>query len=293
MATIQTFKLNTKRNIESKNNSVTLSKEKNLNSRNIMDDQTKSLVKKTLCHNFSEAEFDAFIYICEKSGLDPLTKQIYAIPRGQGQYRKIVYQTSIDGLRLIADRTEAYAPGKSEYHYDDKGNLLYAESIIKKRTSDGAWHEVSACAFLSEYKPTGNNTFWAKMPHVMLAKVAEANALRRAFPQDTCGLYTAEEMDQADHDKKPEPLKEEVEEQVKQEPKISKQEPKISKEQAETLGEKILQCGNVKLINNILNYYHAQVLTDIDLKHFDTINDRIDQILSDRNGKTIQQEVTV
>jgi phage recombination protein Bet len=38
---------------------------------------------------------------------------------------------------------------------------------------------------------------WATMPHVMLAKCAEAQALRKGWPEDLSGIYAPEEMDQA------------------------------------------------------------------------------------------------
>lgn len=151
------------------------------------------LLKDTVCKGATDAELEMFLHICKHTGLDPFMKQIYSIPRG-GQRTT---QTSIDGFRLIAERTGRYAPGKeSTFVYDEKGAIISATSYVRKMTQDGMWHDVGATAYMSEFK--GSTPFWTKMPHVMLAKVAEAVALRKAFPADLSGIYTSEEMDQAE-----------------------------------------------------------------------------------------------
>jgi phage recombination protein Bet len=157
---------------------------------------TKEQIK-LMYPNISDKDMEILLHLSQKTGLDILQKQIYAVPRGNSS----TIQTSIDGLRLIAERTGNYAPGKeSTYEYDKDGNIIKATAYIKKRTQDGTWHDVAVSAFMSEY--TAISPFWKRMPHVMLAKCSEAAALRKAFPDALSGLYAEEEMSQADKPEK-------------------------------------------------------------------------------------------
>ena len=171
------------------------------------------ILRNSICKGVSNEEFEVFLMACAKTQLDPFMRQIYAVKRkskrSDGSWGEtMTIQTGIDGYRLIAERTERYAPGpEPTYHYDTQGNLLSATSYIKKMTKDGTWHTVSASAYIEEYcqttldRQTGEKKasgMWGNMPRTMLAKCAEAQALRKAFPAEMSGVYTKEEMNQAD-----------------------------------------------------------------------------------------------
>lgn len=157
------------------------------------DEKQIELIKNSICKGASNEELQFFIYACQRTGLDPFAKQIYSVPRG-GQ-RTI--QTSVDGFRLIADRSGRYAPGKEPtFTYDKNGNLESATAYVMKQTKDGTWHQVSANASFNEYN--AGTPLWKKMPKAMLSKCAECLALRKSFPAEMSGLYGEEEMQQAD-----------------------------------------------------------------------------------------------
>lgn len=168
------------------------------------NDQVET-IKDVFCKGLSNDEFKIFLYSCERTGLDPFAKQIYAVKRNDKKLGREVMtiQTGIDGYRAIADRTEKYSPGKKpHFTYDSQGKVLSATAYVMKLTKDGKWHEVEAEAFYDEYvqttydgRPMG---MWNKMVRTMLAKCAEALALRKAFPSQLSGIYTQEEMQQAD-----------------------------------------------------------------------------------------------
>ena len=150
------------------------------------------LIKKTVCKGATNDELELFLHFCTRTGLDPLARQIWSVARGNQR----TIQVSIDGLRLVADRTGQYAPGEAPaFSYDERGRLVSATSFVKKLTQDGVWHTVSANVFMEEFDP--GTVFWKKMPRVMLSKVAEAHALRKAFPMELSGIYAQEEMEQA------------------------------------------------------------------------------------------------
>jgi hypothetical protein len=104
-------------------------------------------------------------------------------------------------LRAIAERTGKY-DGQDEPEYErDKDGLIIA---CKVRVYRKDWSRPAVgVAYWSEYvqtKKDGSPTkFWADMPHVMIAKCAEAIAMRKAFPEDMGGLYVDEEMQQSDN----------------------------------------------------------------------------------------------
>lgn len=151
------------------------------------------LIKRTVAKDCTADETKLFLYQCSRTGLDPLARQIYAVKRGG----KMVIQTAIDGYRLVADRTGYYAGSDDAVFTGAPQKDLCASVTIWKMVS-GQRCPFSASARWGEYYPgDSQGTMWKKMPHTMLAKCAEALALRKAFPADLSGVYTAEEMDQA------------------------------------------------------------------------------------------------
>lgn len=155
--------------------------------------EQSALIKNYLCKGISDDELKLFSAVCKKTGLDPFMKQIYAVKRKD----QMTIQTSIDGYRLIAERTGRYSPGRESTYCYEGDKLICATSYVKKQTADGTWHEVAASAYYDEYKPTYSNQFWDSKKHIMLAKCAESLALRKCFPNELSGLYSEDEMAQA------------------------------------------------------------------------------------------------
>ncbi len=153
------------------------------------------LIRRTVAAGATADELELFFHQARRAGLDPLAKQIYFVKR-QG---KGVIQVGIDGLRLIADRTGQYAGSEdAEFVGQTERGFPSAAKVVVYKMVGGQRCPFGATARWDEYFPGDQQGFqWKRMPHAMLAKCAEALALRKAFPADMSGLYVHEEMEQA------------------------------------------------------------------------------------------------
>ena len=156
------------------------------------------LIKTQLAPNATDNELKLFLYQCERTGLNPMARQIYCIHRGG----KMTVQVSIDGFRLIAERTKQYAgQSEPEIMLDEQGRMTAVKVTVFRFSPTGERYPAAVgVAYWQEYAQ--NSPMWTKMPRTMLSKCAEAVALRKAFPQELSGLYTSEEMEQAGNDYK-------------------------------------------------------------------------------------------
>lgn len=167
------------------------------------------LIKQTVAKDATDAELKLFLYTAGLRGLNPLTRQIHFVKRKSkqpdGSYREVAtIQTGIDGFRLIAERTNRYAPGSKPTIFNYANSRLNSATVFGVKVVSGQAFEFSATAKFSEYaqyKGDGQLTsMWKKMPETMLEKCAEAKLLRRGFPEELSGLYTHDEMAQADNE---------------------------------------------------------------------------------------------
>lgn len=164
--------------------------------------QQVELLKRTVAQGLTDDEFLLFMYTCKRTGLDPFIKQIYAIKRfdsKEDSYRMTI-QTGIDGYRLIADRTGKYAGcEKPEFELDPNNpNQPLKATVTVYKMVDG-----EKCAFVGEARwnefvqrhPKTKELMgrWADMGFNQLAKCAEAQAHRKAFPADLGSVITHDE----------------------------------------------------------------------------------------------------
>ena len=149
-------------------------------------EEEAATIKNLLAPDANESEFKLYLYTATLRGLNPMLKQIYCIHLGG----KMTIQTSIDGYRLIANRTGKHQGTERGVLRDTAGNCTGAWAKVYR---EGWVVPASTEISLGEYdKKQG---VWKDKKETMLMKCAEAACLRMAFPEDLSGLYTFDEME--------------------------------------------------------------------------------------------------
>ena len=154
-----------------------------------------NLLKNEICKGANDNELIYFLKVCSTLKLNPFAKQIYSLPFGRSR----VVTIGIDGLSSIAHRTKEYAgctPATFTFKKEGDKEPLDA-TVTVYRLVKGESRPFTQKVYMDEYKPKFNSSMWEKFPKRMLEKCAHSLALRQAFNEETMGLYTMEEMEQA------------------------------------------------------------------------------------------------
>lgn len=170
------------------------------------NEQTE-LIRRTLCPEATNDELALFEQRCIATGLDPFAGQIYLVKRGN---TPATIQTGIDGYRLVAERTGERdgedapmwcgADGKWHEVWTDSKPPAVCRVVVYRKGHSRGYYGLAYWSMYSQKKKDGNiNSMWTKGGPNMLAKSAEALALRKAFPNELANLHTPELAKEAEY----------------------------------------------------------------------------------------------
>ncbi len=175
----------------------------------------KDILRAVRFNNLNDEEFAATMDFCRSRGLDPW-RHVVALPKiVQGGRRELGWIITIDALRSLADATGKYEGQTLPQFLDEDGAwhkgvwsdkvrppVAAKVGIRRKGFAKPQWAIAEwACYVQTVDTPRGPeiSDFWTRMGAPQLAKCAESLALRKSFPKALGGLYTHEEMAQAEN----------------------------------------------------------------------------------------------
>lgn len=166
-----------------------------------LNDSLMISLKNSLYPGAKEESIKLVISYCKAAGLDPMQKPVHIVPMSVKEGDRYIYRDVIMpgvGLyRIQAARTGEYG-GITEPEFGDEitrklggVDISFPEwcKITVKRIVQGKTCEFTVKEFwIENYATAGKNTdgpnaMWKKRPHGQLAKCAEAQALRKAYPE--------------------------------------------------------------------------------------------------------------
>lgn len=149
----------------------------------------------------SDGELMFFMLYCQQHALDPFSKQAHLIQTKAGPQVCL----GIDGMRIRAAQSGEYA-GQDEpaFELDAKGAPVACRVIVYRLVA-GQRCAFPGVAYMSESR--GTSPIWSQRPRGMLAKCAEAQALRKAFPERCGAFYTTDELEHEGGPRAPAPAK--------------------------------------------------------------------------------------
>jgi phage recombination protein Bet len=194
------------------NNDVVAFSQNAIQAFNIEQNELIETLEASLYPGASHNSIKLAIGYCKASNLDPMQKPVHIVPiwdKGAGKMRDTI-MPGIGLYRTQAARSGQYAGmTEAEFGPDVTENLAgvtvtfpqWARVIVKKLLPNGTIAEFSAKEYWKENYATAKrdtlqpNAMWKKRPYGQLAKCAEAQALRKAFPESVGAAPTAEEME--------------------------------------------------------------------------------------------------
>ncbi|MDD2246399.1 MAG: phage recombination protein Bet [Proteiniphilum sp.] len=145
-----------------------------------------ALIKNIAAPKCTDDEFKLLLYQAQTYNLDPLLKQIWAVKYSDNKPASIF--AGRDGFLAIAHRSGAFDGMESGFKQDGTNVIGWAK-VYRKDMSRPFSVEVN----MKEYNR--NQGTWLTHATTMIVKVAEAQALRKAF--QISGIYSPDEMPEA------------------------------------------------------------------------------------------------
>ena len=194
-----------------------------INTTNEIDQHIWSALKNSLYTGAKDESIKMVLDYCKAAKLDPMQKPVHIVPMnvknsltGRYEYKDVV-MPGVGLYRIQAARSNQYAGvSEPEFGEDVTCNLggvditypKWCKVTVKKLVNNTIVEFTAKEYWLENYAtkkdpntkkdtPTPNS-MWQKRPYGQIAKCAEAQALRKAFPEIISQHVTAEEMEGKD-----------------------------------------------------------------------------------------------